>query len=100
MSANLRSVIAANRFGLGARPREITDIGSAPCEWLLEQVSLRISPEASRTVACGGTAFLYLNNQASIGPNPALSTARGATTPINRLRAVFKGFLADLALYG
>jgi uncharacterized protein (DUF1800 family) len=39
MSATLKSVIAANRFGLGARPGEITDIGSAPREWLLEQIA-------------------------------------------------------------
>jgi len=33
-----QSAIAANRFGLGARPRELADIGSMPREWLRVQL--------------------------------------------------------------
>ena len=33
------SVIAANRFGLGARPGDIESIGKNPKSWLLDQLS-------------------------------------------------------------
>lgn len=36
---SLASIIAANRFGLGARPGELAHIGSDPRGWLLEQVA-------------------------------------------------------------
>lgn len=36
---SLASIIAANRFGLGARPRELKEIGSDPRGWLLGQVT-------------------------------------------------------------
>jgi uncharacterized protein (DUF1800 family) len=38
MIAAAHSAIAANRFGLGARPRELADIGSMPREWLRVQL--------------------------------------------------------------
>ncbi len=34
----METVIAANRFGLGARPRDLETIGSDPGGWLLEQI--------------------------------------------------------------
>jgi uncharacterized protein (DUF1800 family) len=38
MAVNTETVIAANRFGLGARPGDLADIGDSPREWLFEQV--------------------------------------------------------------
>lgn len=34
-----KNVIAANRFGLGARPGDLAEIGSRPATWLLDQLS-------------------------------------------------------------
>ena len=39
MLERLSPAIAANRFGLGARPGELADIGSQPRDWLLAQLS-------------------------------------------------------------
>lgn len=36
---NIATVIAANRFGLGARPRELTGIDPDPRRWLLDQLA-------------------------------------------------------------
>lgn len=38
MVARTETVIAANRFGLGARPGDLDKIGDSPREWLLAQV--------------------------------------------------------------
>jgi uncharacterized protein (DUF1800 family) len=38
MNAAAQSAIAANRFGLGARPRELADIAGLPREWLRVQL--------------------------------------------------------------
>lgn len=35
----LAPIIAANRFGLGARPGELTDIGNDPRSWLIKQIT-------------------------------------------------------------
>ena len=35
MVARTETVIAANRFGLGARPGDLDKIGDSPREWLL-----------------------------------------------------------------
>lgn len=40
----LAAIIAANRFGLGARPGEIADVGGDARGWLLEQVSAGARP--------------------------------------------------------
>ena len=39
MAINLDTVIAATRFGLGARPGELAEIGSTPREWLKAQLN-------------------------------------------------------------
>ena len=38
MAIKTETVIAANRFGLGAKPGDLADIGDSPRDWLLEQV--------------------------------------------------------------
>jgi len=38
MAITVETVIAANRFGLGARPGDLTNIGDSPREWLIAQV--------------------------------------------------------------
>jgi uncharacterized protein (DUF1800 family) len=39
MTINIDTVIAATRFGLGARPGELAEIGSSPRDWLKEQIN-------------------------------------------------------------
>jgi uncharacterized protein (DUF1800 family) len=58
MTEDLNAAIAANRFGLGARPGEIADIGSAPREWLLEQIArAQPIPAQIRTLPSSAEAF-------------------------------------------
>jgi uncharacterized protein (DUF1800 family) len=54
----LTNVIAANRFGLGARPGELQLIGSSPREWLAGQLKgARPAPEALRGLPGSADAF-------------------------------------------
>ncbi|HEY2590753.1 MAG TPA: hypothetical protein VGI35_04095, partial [Steroidobacteraceae bacterium] len=39
MRASIASTIAANRYGLGARPGDLTIIGTDPRGWLLGQLA-------------------------------------------------------------
>lgn len=58
MSAAIDAVIAANRFGLGARPGEIADIGSRSREWLKEQVARPQSiPAAIKALPSSASVF-------------------------------------------
>lgn len=51
-------IIAANRFGLGARPGELTDIGRDPRGWLIEQSSgARNLPQEIASLPSSATAF-------------------------------------------
>jgi len=51
MSVSPETIIAANRFGLGARPGDLEHIGSAPREWLLSQIEHpQTLPKAAREV--------------------------------------------------
>ncbi|MBB6092826.1 uncharacterized protein (DUF1800 family) [Povalibacter uvarum] len=54
----LQAVLAANRFGLGARPGEITDIGRDPREWLMRQVERDVAvPQVIRALPSSAQAF-------------------------------------------
>jgi uncharacterized protein (DUF1800 family) len=54
----LQAVLAANRFGLGARPGEITDIGGEPREWLMRQVERDVAmPQAIKALPSSAQAF-------------------------------------------
>lgn len=52
------AILAANRFGLGARPGELTDIGDDPRGWLIKQItgSRPLPPEMS-ALPSSATAF-------------------------------------------
>jgi uncharacterized protein (DUF1800 family) len=54
----LASIIAANRFGLGARPGEIADIGSDARGWLIKQITgSRTLPQEMTALPSSATAF-------------------------------------------
>lgn len=57
MPATLNAVIAANRFGLGARPGEIADIGADPRGWLDRQLSARPAPDPIKALPSSAQAF-------------------------------------------
>ncbi|HEY5808175.1 MAG TPA: DUF1800 domain-containing protein [Povalibacter sp.] len=68
------AVIAANRFGLGARPGEIADIGSDARDWLQQQIVTHGSlPAAIKTLPGSATAI-----QSYEGAQQALREARKA----------------------
>jgi uncharacterized protein (DUF1800 family) len=55
---SIEAVIAANRFGLGARPGELTQVGSDPRGWLKQQVrGSRASPPAIAALPSSERAF-------------------------------------------
>lgn len=52
------TLIAANRFGLGARPGELTDIGDDPRAWLIKQTAgSRPLPQEMSALPSSATAF-------------------------------------------
>ncbi len=54
----LGPIIAANRFGLGARPGELTDIGRDPRGWLIKQSSGACNlPQEIASLPSSATAF-------------------------------------------
>lgn len=54
----LSAIIAANRFGLGARPGELTDIGDDPRGWLIKQTTgSRPLPQEMSALPSSATAF-------------------------------------------
>ncbi len=57
MSSTL-AVIAANRFGLGARPGELSAIGDDPRGWLLEQIRKPQAPSAEIAALPSGPQIL------------------------------------------
>jgi len=61
----LTNIIAANRFGLGARPGELSAIGSDAQGWLVAQVKgARPMPEAVRSLPASPQVFAaYTNGQ-------------------------------------
>jgi uncharacterized protein (DUF1800 family) len=54
----MHNVIAANRYGLGARPGELSAMGSDPRGWLAQQVEgARLLPEQIRALPSSADAF-------------------------------------------
>lgn len=59
----LSAIIAANRFGLGARPGELTDIGNDAKGWLIRQVEgSRPAPQEVAGLASSAVAFQTFAN--------------------------------------
>ncbi len=58
LNAKLAAVIAANRFGLGARPGELSAIGDDPRRWLIKQIEgVRTTPAVIAQLATSQEAF-------------------------------------------
>ena len=69
--ATIQAAIAANRFGLGARPGELDEIGSDHADWLLSQLEARdTAPAQPMTTAellrevCFGAAVARKDEEA------------------------------------
>jgi uncharacterized protein (DUF1800 family) len=88
---NARQAIAANRFGLGARPGDESRIGSEPEAWLLEQISMPatdrprpaggarpVRPESARVLAQVGELRLARQAAQSIIANQAIEVDEDA----------------------
>ena len=91
MTASIDAVIAANRFGLGARPGEIADIGSSSRDWLKEQVARPQSlPASIKALPSSAAVFgtyreaLQMRREAKDQPAPESDKARDIAVNIRQ----------------
>ncbi len=85
MQERLSPAIAANRFGLGAKPAELAEIGSQPRDWLYAQLSgappLLTGPElhsSAETLARGLEVRRELDGMAETRAAPGLPDPRSS----------------------
>jgi uncharacterized protein (DUF1800 family) len=93
---SIEAVIAANRFGLGARPGELERAGSSPREWLASQLGgERALPAPIGTLPSSAAVFrLYADARAARGATRKQGAAK--PDPARELGAAIRTKLAPL----
>lgn len=101
LSNKLTAVIAANRFGLGARPGELARIGDDPRGWLNAQIAgPRATPEAIARLASSQQAFKifsdFIQEKRELKQeNPAKTDAKQQLSPARK--AIRDTYLSQVA---